>query len=233
MIVSFLRSLVCWSSAAARRDTHCKEEIADVMRDVHSDAHVSEVEAVAQSNKRERDDVVQHQLLEILTRLLKLQHQDNSLLRPVRSLQQVVSFEASLVSSVREALVHASGVEVPHRRARHDPQTERTEDGKVHCGVCLLHEASLFPTALDSGADGQGSDQTLHAELAGEGEDDGVEGDESKVLAALAILCRVADVRWEGVCALMEGRVGVGEVQGWIERVVFAGRDVVCADEGD
>ena len=233
MIVSFLRSLVCWSSAAARRDTHCKEEIADVMRDVHSDAHVSEVEAVAQSNKRERDDVVQHQLLEILTRLLKLQHQDNSLLRPVRSLQQVVSFEASLVSSVREALVHASGVEVPHRRARHDPQTERTEDGKVHCGVCLLHEASLFPTALDSGADGQGSDQTLHAELAGEGEDDGVEGHESEILLALAILRRIADVCWQSVGALMEGRVGVREVQCWVQRVVLSRRNVICRQQDE
>jgi len=170
------------------------------------------MEAVAQSNKRERDNMVQHQLLEILARFLELQHQNDSLLRPVRSLQKVVSLEASLVSTVREALVHASGVEVPDRRARHDPQTEWTEDSKVHGGVRLLHEAGLFPTALDSSADGQGSDQTLHAELASEGEDDGVEGDEGEVLATFAILCRVADVCREGVCALMESRVGVGEV---------------------
>lgn len=183
------------------------------MRDVHSNTHISEMEPIAQPNKRQRDDVVQHQLLEVLARLLQLQHQHDRLLRPVCRLQQVVGLEVRLVGAVREALVHASRVEVPDGCARHDPEAERSEDGEVHGCVCLLHEARLFSTALDSGADGQGQDQALHAELAGEGEDDGVESDERKVLLALAILCYVADVSWKSVRALMESRVGVGKVQ--------------------
>ena len=183
------------------------------MRDVHSNTHISEMEPVAQANKRKGNDVVQNQLLEVLARLLQLQHQHDGLLRPVRRLQQIVGLEVRLVGAVREALVHASRVEVPDGSARHDPEAKRSEDGKVHGCVCLLHEARLFSTALDTGADGQGQDQALHAELAGEGEDDGVESDEREILLALAILCWVADVSWEGVRALMESRVGVGKVQ--------------------
>lgn len=113
------------------------------------------------------------------------------------------------MGAVWEALVHASRVEVPDGCARHDPESERPENSKVHCCVCLLHEASLLSTALDTGADGQGQDQALHAELASEGEDDGVESDEGKVLLALAILRWVADVSRKCVCALMESRVRV------------------------
>jgi hypothetical protein len=213
--------------------THCKEEITNVMRDVHRNPHVREMEAVAQPNQRQRNDMVQHQLLEILSRLLQLQHQNDSLLRPVRRLQQVVSLEGSLVRAVRETLVHARRVEIPHRRARHDPQPERSKDSKIHGGIRLLHEARLFPTALDPCADGQGADQTLHAELARESEDDGVEGDEGEVLEAFAVLSHIADVRGQGVCALVQGRVGVGEVQGRVEGVVFAGGDVVGADQDE
>jgi hypothetical protein len=193
--------------------THCKEEIANVMRDVHSNTHISEMEPVAQANERKRNDVVQNQLFEILARLLQLQHQHDSLLRPVCRLQQVVGLEVRLVGAVREALVHASRVEVPDGCARHDPESERSENSKVHGCICLLHEASLFSTALDSSADGQGQDQALHAELAGEGEDNGVESDEREVLFALAVLRWVADVGWESVRALMESRVRVGKVQ--------------------
>jgi hypothetical protein len=135
-------------------DTHCKEEITNVVRDIHSNSHVREMEPIAQANERKRNDMVQYQLLEILARLLQLQHQHNSLLRPVCCLQQVISLEVRLVSAVREPLVHASRVEVPDGCARHDPQSERSKDGKVHGGVCLLHKASLFSTAFDSCADG-------------------------------------------------------------------------------
>ena len=153
--------------------------------------------------------MVQDQLLEVLARLLQLQHQHDRLLRPVGRLQQVVGLEVRLVSAVWESLVHASRVEVPNGRARHDPESEWSENSKVHGCECLLHEASLLSAALDTSADGQGQDQALHAELAGEGEDDGVESDESKVLLALAILRWVADVRWKSVRALMESRVRV------------------------
>lgn len=136
--------------------THCKEEITDIMRDVHSNTHISEMEPVAQANKRKRDDVVQNQLLEVLARLLQLQHQHDRLLRPVCRLEQVVCLEVRLVSAVRESLVHASRVEVPNWCARHNPESEWPENGKVHGCVCLFHEASLLSTALDTSADGQG-----------------------------------------------------------------------------
>lgn len=194
--------------------TYGQEEIADVVRDVHRDTHVGEVEPVAEPDERESDDVVQHKLLEVFARLLQLQHQHDRLLRPVRRLQQVVGLEVRLVRAVREALVHARRVEVPDRRARHDPQTEGAEDRKVHGRVGLLHEACLLAAVLDAGADREGEDQALHAELAREREDDGIEGDKGEVLSALAILSRVADMCGESVGALMEGRVGVGEVQG-------------------
>ena len=63
-----------------------KEEVRDVVRDVHRHAHVREVEAVAQPYEPERDDVVQHQLPEILPRLLELQELYQPLLCPVRCL---------------------------------------------------------------------------------------------------------------------------------------------------
>ena len=63
------------------------------MRDVHREPHVREVEAIAQIDQRERDDVVPDQLLEVLARLLQHQQQHDHLLGPVRRLQQVVRLE--------------------------------------------------------------------------------------------------------------------------------------------
>lgn len=63
-----------------------QEEVRDVVRDVHSNSHIREVKPVAQSDQRERNHMMQHQLLEILPRSLQLQHQHNRLLRPVTRL---------------------------------------------------------------------------------------------------------------------------------------------------
>jgi hypothetical protein len=212
--------------------TYCKEEVTDIVRDIHSNTHICEMEPIAQPDERKCNDVVQDQLLEVLARLFQLQHQYDGLLRPVRCLQQVVGFEVRLVSTVREAFVHASCVEVPYGSARHDPESEWSKDSKVHGRVCLLHEASLLSTALDTCTNGQRQDQALHAELASESEDDSVESDESKVFLAFAILCRVANVSWESVCALMEGRVGV-RVQCWVQRVVLSRRNVICRQQDE
>lgn len=211
--------------------TYREEEIANVVRDVHGDPHVRKVEAIAQPDERERDDMMQHELLEVLPRLLQLQHQYNRLLRPVRSLQQVVRLEESVVRAVREALVHACRVEVPDWRARHDVQAEGAEDGEVDGCVELFHEAGLLCAGFDSGGDRDGTDEALHEELAGKGQDYGVEGDEGEVLLALAVLSRVANVRRQGIGALVQRRVGIREVNRRIERVVLAGRDVVGCEQ--
>ena len=116
------------------------------MGDVHGDTHVREMEPVAQPDERQGDDVMQHQLLEVLPRLLQLQHQDQALLRPVRGLQEIVCLEHRLVRSVRESFVHARGVEIPHRRAAHHVQAKRPEDGEVDRGVELLHEPRQLPS---------------------------------------------------------------------------------------
>lgn len=101
------------------------------MGNVHGDSHVSEVKSVAQPYQANGDEVMRNKLVVILSRLLEHQKKDNELLRPVTSLEQVVRFDDAFVGSVREAFVHANGVEVPYRCARHDPQSERAVQTKV------------------------------------------------------------------------------------------------------
>lgn len=126
--------------------TYGKEEITDIMGQVDGNTDVREVEAVAQGNEGQSDDMVSHKLLEVLARLLHAQQQDNGLLRPVRSLEQVVELEDGLVGLVREGLVHASRVEVPYRCSTHDIQARRSHEHKVEGCVHLLHIACLLAT---------------------------------------------------------------------------------------
>jgi hypothetical protein len=81
--------------------------------DVYRQTDISEVETITQSDESECNDVVSNELLKILARLLQLQHQDNRLLCPVTSLEQIVGLEIRLVFTVGETLKHGSGVEVP------------------------------------------------------------------------------------------------------------------------
>lgn len=135
------------------------------MRDVHSDSDISKVEAVAQSNQGQCDDVVQHQLFEILARLLKHQHHNQTLLRPVRCLQQVVRLEHRLVSPVREAFIHARGIEIPDWRPAHYVHPKRSKYSKVEGRVELFHEPTLLSSCSNATANGNRPDQTLHQEL--------------------------------------------------------------------
>lgn len=165
-----------------------KEKVRHVVCDVHGDAHVGEVEAVAEPDQRQRDDVMRHQLLEVLARLLQHQQQHDRLLGPVARLQEVVRLENSLMRPVREPLVHAGGVEVPHGAAAHDPQAKGPVQAKVQRRVRLLHEAALLGAALDTASDGDGADEALHAELAREAQHDNVEADKGEVARALAVV---------------------------------------------
>lgn len=65
-LVSLVRS-PRWGMGEAYRE----EEITDVVRDVNSNAHISEVKAVAQSDQRQRHNMMSNQLFEILPRLLQ------------------------------------------------------------------------------------------------------------------------------------------------------------------
>lgn len=100
--------------------TYGEEEIANIMRDVDRQAHIREMEAVAQPNQRKRHNMMADKLFEILPRLLQQQAEHEGLLRPIASLQQIIRFEQTLVRTMREPFKHAHRVEIPHRRPRHD-----------------------------------------------------------------------------------------------------------------
>lgn len=195
-----MSELVCESWHA-----YGKEEVGNVVRNVHGNANVREVEAVAEPDQRDGDDVVRDQLLKVLARLLQHQEQNNGLLGPVAGLQEVVRLEHGLVRAVREAFVHAGRVEVPHRAAAHDPETERSRKSKVQRRVCLLHEPALLGAALDAAGNCDGTDEALHAELTREAQDDDIECDKCEVARALAVV---------------RGRIGVCSDGGGDQRIV-------------
>lgn len=56
--------------------TYRQKKVRNIMRYIHRNSHISKVKAITQANQRQRDDMMQHQLPEILPRFLQLQHQD-------------------------------------------------------------------------------------------------------------------------------------------------------------
>lgn len=93
--------------------TYCKEEVGNVVRDIHGDAHMRKVKPVTQPDERQSDDVVRHELFEVFPRLLQHEKQHDHLLRPVACLEKVIRFEQALVLSIRERLVHWLRAEIP------------------------------------------------------------------------------------------------------------------------
>lgn len=158
------------------------------MSNVDGQTHVGEVEAVAQTDEGEADNVMADELAEVLAGLLHAQHQDDSLLGPVGRLEQIVELEEGVVRLVREVLVHGPRVEVPQWGAAHDVQARGAQNAKVDGGVDLLHVAGLLAARAQSMPARHGTQDFLHDELAGEGEDDSVEGDEGDVPGTLSIL---------------------------------------------
>jgi hypothetical protein len=204
--------------------TYSQEEVADVMRKVHSQSHIRKVKPVAQPNQRERHDMVPDQLLEVLARLLHAQQHDDGLLAPVRRLEEVVELDDGLVRLVGEPLVHAGHVEVPHGRARHDVDARGPQDAEVDGRVGLLHEAGLLDLCAHPGPFREGPEELLHDELAREGEHHGVEGHEGDVPGALAVLGR--GVRERGLDA-------VGEEDEAADRVGVCREDEGAGEVGD
>jgi hypothetical protein len=167
------------------------------------------MEAVAEPNQADSNDVVRNELTEILPWLLEHQEQHDELLCPVARLEQVVCLDKRLIRAMREILVHACGVEVPDRCACHNPQSKGPVQPKVQGGVGLLHKARLLRATLDAIVDSHGSNEPLHAKLACEAQDNDVEADKSKVACALAIVC------WSvRVCAHVCGDKRVAAVEG-------------------
>lgn len=151
---------VSYPSLQAKRSqgaTYCEEEVTDIVGDVDGQAHVGEVETVAQGNEGQADNVVADQLLKVLAGLLQAQQQDYGLLGPVGGLEQVVELEDGLVGHVREVLVHAGGVEVPDGGAAHDVHAGRAQDAEVKGRVGLLHEARLLALGADVVVAGEGA----------------------------------------------------------------------------
>lgn len=186
------------------------------------------METVAQPDQGHGDNVMQNELFEILSGLLQHEQQHDGLLCPITCLQQIVSLEDSFVAAVREAFKHGICVEVPDGRAAHNVQAKGTEDGKVDGRVELLHESSLLCFSSDAQMNGEGTDHALHEEFASEAQNNGVEGDKSKICLALAILSWFASRSVEGVCeedAIVEGVRG-----GWVDSV--EGQDQEHEDQG-
>jgi hypothetical protein len=71
------------------------------------------VEAVAQENEGDGDDVVPDELFEVLPRLLLAEEHDDGLLHPVGGLEQVVELENAVVGQVRVRFVHCARLEIP------------------------------------------------------------------------------------------------------------------------
>lgn len=157
------------------------------MGGVHSDTDVSEVEAVAETNQSQTDNVVTNKLVVVLARLLESQDQDNSLLSPVGSLEQVVELDRGLVRLVGEVFVHAASVEVPDGGAAHDIHARRAENSKVDGSVGLFHKTRLLGLA-EARSSRNRSQDLLHDEFTREGQNNHVEGDKGDVPFTFAIM---------------------------------------------
>lgn len=170
------------------RETYGEEKIANIMRNIHRQPHIREVEPVAQPNQRQGHNVMRHQDGEILPSLLQPQAQHDGLLRPVTRLQQVVRLEQPVVRPVWEPLVHTLHPEIPHWGPVHDVEAQGPENAEITGRVHLFHETELLLLGAEAMTSGHGAEDALHKELTREGEEDGVEGDKGKVLGAFAIM---------------------------------------------
>ena len=174
--------------AMGRTSAYRQEEIRNVMRNIHRQAHIREMKSITQPNQCQRDHMVSDQLFEIFPRLFQQQAQNNRLLRPVTRLQEIVRFESPFVTPMRKPFEHARRVEIPHRRPGHHVEPQWTKDSEIDCRVGLFHEAVLLcPTAYVP-VSCQWAEVALHNEFAGEGQNDNVETHEGEIQRTLAVI---------------------------------------------
>ena len=166
--------------------------------------------------------MVTHQLFEVFSRLLQLQHEDDRLLRPVARLQQVVGFEDCFVCSVWEPLEHGRRIEEPQGASRHHVEAEGPKNRKVHGCIHLLHKPALLVSAPNACTRRQRPDEPLHKELACEAEHNGVKGDKGDIVWALAIQRRAILLIRKRIKRVSVARgQGVGEKDGPVNGIGF------------
>ena len=125
-VVECLRSLYSVSAALSpsfHSMTYSKEEIRDIVGDIHRKSHVREVEAVRRPNQGNRNNVVSHKLLKVLPGLLHSKHKHDSLLRPICSLKQIIELKIRIQRFMRIILKHARHVKIPHWCMAHNPES--------------------------------------------------------------------------------------------------------------
>lgn len=200
-----------------------EEEVTDVMSDVDSDANVGEMETIAEANEGQADNVMSNELLEVLSRLFHTKDQDNGLLSPVSSLEEVIKLDDALVGTVREVLVHAASVEIPDGSAAHDVHASRPENTKVNGRVQLLHKPCLLALAKTSGASKR-PEHLLHNELTCKREDNSVKSNKGNIPAALAIV--------QGFCWIVP-RKRIRQEDEAVERIGLGRVDSVADEENE
>lgn len=191
-------------------NTYRKEEVRDIVGDIDANAQISKMESVAEADKSQGNDVVAHELLEVLSRLLQLQQQHNCLLGPVTCLQQVKRLEVRLMLPVREAFKHGSRVKVPNIGPAHHVKTKRTKNAKVKPCVHLFHESCRLAFTADTTVDGERPNKALHQEFTSERQNNRIERHKCDILGALSVHSRTT----RGL-----GGLGIGEENGAMHRV--------------
>lgn len=97
-------------------------------------------------------------LLEILPRLLHPRRQDDRLLQPIRSLQQIIRLQQRRHLQHRVRRPECGSVVPPDRETGHDVDTEGAEEAKVDGGVALFGE-SFRLAAWDTEVAGEGGEE--------------------------------------------------------------------------
>jgi hypothetical protein len=84
------------------------------MRNVYCKTDSGKMEAVTQPNQSHCDEMMRNKFLEIFSRLLQHQQQNNHLLSPVTGLQEVVGFEEAVVALMRKSIIKGGCIKKPN-----------------------------------------------------------------------------------------------------------------------
>ena len=88
-----------------------------------------------------KETYMSHELLEVLPRLFNPRGQDDSLLQPIRKLQQVIRLQQRGHLQHRESVPHRAGLVPPDRQSAHDVDSQGAEEAEIDGGVSLFGES--------------------------------------------------------------------------------------------